>query len=335
MNNKEKKFVETRSRQQIISDNIEIFIDSRNLKRTDFQEKMWLTKQDYYKKKELNGSSYSIDDIVTAAKILNVTTNDLIYNDEEKISLEVITSKKYDPIMAQQELTIQFLNSCFEKPSTIIYKIVFINLILSIAIYFIAKYSILFTLAFFPIIILIFFFIKHTIGYKQTFIINYLDDIYYKIKNVNNNKYFLLMILRFFSITLFLIPGMIVCLTEIYKLDNGIYIIYLISIFYTAVINFSSFFAYTPKKFKKEIYEHEIIGYYSTLFNLISTASINILTTAFISLNNNYWFILIFQLISLIISSLEFSIISKKYNEYKLFYNEYEKKERELFPNNY
>lgn len=39
MNNKEKKFVETRSRQQIISDNIEIFIDSRNLKRTDFQEK--------------------------------------------------------------------------------------------------------------------------------------------------------------------------------------------------------------------------------------------------------------------------------------------------------
>lgn len=143
------------------------------------------------------------------------------------------------------------------------------------------------------------------------------------------------MILRFFSITLFLIPGMIVCLTEIYKLDNGIYIIYLISIFYTAVINFSSFFAYTPKKFKKEIYEHEIIGYYSTLFNLISTASINILTTAFISLNNNYWFILIFQLISLIISSLEFSIISKKYNEYKLFYNEYEKKERELFPNNY
>lgn len=190
MNNKEKKFIETRSRQQIISDNIEIFIDSRNLKRTDFQEKMGLTKQDYYKKKELNGSSYSVDDIVTAAKILNVTTNDLIYNDEEKIALEVITSKKYDPIMAQQELTIQFLNSCFEKPSTIIYKIVFINLILSIAIYFIAKYSILFTLAFFPIIILIFFFIKHTIGYKQTFIINYLDDIYYKIKNVNNNKYF-------------------------------------------------------------------------------------------------------------------------------------------------
>ena len=118
---------------------------------------MGLTKQDYYKKKELNGSSYSVDDIVTAAKILNVTTNDLIYNDEEKIALEVITSKKYDPIMAQQELTIQFLNSCFEKPSTIIYKIVFINLILSIAIYFIAKYSILFTLVFFPIIILIFF----------------------------------------------------------------------------------------------------------------------------------------------------------------------------------
>ena len=80
MNNKEKKFIETRSRQQIISDNIEIFIDSRNLKRTDFQEKMGLTKQDYYKKKELNGSSYSVDDIVTAAKILNVTTNDLIYN---------------------------------------------------------------------------------------------------------------------------------------------------------------------------------------------------------------------------------------------------------------
>ena len=47
------------------------------------------------------------------------------------------------------------------------------------------------------------------------------------------------------------------------------------------------------------------------------------------------WFILVFQLISLIISSLEFSIISKKYNEYKLFYNEYGKKERELFPNNY
>ena len=51
------KYLENRSRQEIISANIENLIDERNMLRTEFQEKIGMSKQENYEKSKCAGSS--------------------------------------------------------------------------------------------------------------------------------------------------------------------------------------------------------------------------------------------------------------------------------------
>ena len=140
------KFIQTKSRREIISANIDNLIDERNMKPAEFQEKMGMSKQDYYKKKSVNGSSYNEEDIMKAAKVLDVTINDIYYDKEEKKSVEVLKIRKYDPIMAQQQVKIKLLNPSFERPSEILSQVIGITIVLMVIIYFISKFSAFYSL---------------------------------------------------------------------------------------------------------------------------------------------------------------------------------------------
>jgi predicted XRE-type DNA-binding protein len=81
---------ENRSRQQIISDNIVYYIKKNNMRQVDFYTSLNINKQDFSKKKNNKGSSFSTDEIYIAAKTLNVTVNDLYYSEEEKKEISVL-----------------------------------------------------------------------------------------------------------------------------------------------------------------------------------------------------------------------------------------------------
>ena len=329
------KFIQTKTRREIISANIENLINERNMSTTEFQEKMGLTKQDYYKKKNLDGSSFNEEDIMKAAKIFDVTINDIYYDNEEKKSVEVLKIRKYDPIMAQQQVKIKLLNPSFEKPSEILSQIIILTIILMILVYFVSKYSAFYSLISLFIPMCIAYDMKSSFGIEKTYIINYLDDIYYEIKEENNNKLNLMRILRLISISIVFILSCILCFIDVEKALVTPLLMYLISTLIAMTIGLICFFAYIPKKFKKKIYQNEIKGYYASLVYLIAISVTNVFATNLFSLNRNYWYITLISIISMIIASNEFVITSKKYNEYKLMYEEFNQKERELFPRNF
>lgn len=329
------KFIQTKSRREIISANIENLIDERNMTTTEFQEKMGISKQDYHKKKIVDGSSYNEDEIMKAAKIFDVTINDIYYDKEEKKSIEVLKIRKYDPIMAQQQVKIKLLNPSFERPSEILSQVIGITIILMVIIYFISKYSVFYSLMSLFIPIFIAYDMKSSFGIEKTYIINYLDDIYYEIKDENNNKLNLLQILRFFSIIIVFIPCFILTFTGVDNEFISSLSMYSISTLITMVIGIVCLFVFIPKKFKKKIYQNEIKGYYASLVYLISISITNVFATNLFSINKNFWYIIMSAIISMIIASIEFVITSKKYNEYNLMYEEYNQKERELFPKDY
>lgn len=329
------KFIQTKNRCEIISANIDNLIDERNMTPAEFQEKMWMSKQDYYKKKSVNGSSYNEEDIMKAAKVLDVTINDIYYDKEEKKSVEVLKIRKYDPIMAQQQVKIKLLNPSFERPSEILSQVIGITIVLMVIIYFISKFSAFYSLMSLFIPMFIAYDMKSSFGIEKTYIINYLDDIYYEIKDENNNKLNILQLLRVCSISIIFIPCFILTFTGVNNESISSMAIYSISTLITMVIGIVCLFIFIPKKFKKKIYQNEIKGYYASLVYLIAISITNVFATNLFSINKNYWYITMSAIISMIIASIEFAITSKKYNEYKLMYEEYNQKKRELFPKDY
>ena len=62
---------------------------------------------------------------------------------------------------------------------------------------------------------------------------------------------------------------------------------------------------------------------------------LNVFSTTIFAINHAYWYTTISSILALIISAIEFAINSKKHNEYKLMYEEYNHEERQLFPDDY
>lgn len=331
------KYLENRSRQEIISANIENLIDERNMLRTEFQEKMGMSKQEYYKKSKCAGSSYNEEDIYKAAEILGVTVNDLYYDEKEKKGLEVLKNPKYHPIMAQQQVKIKLLNPSFERPSEMISQILIICFVLMIIVYFIAKFSAFYSLLALVIPFYIHYDMKSSFGVEKTYVINYLDDIYYEMKNEKNNKQSTLQILRWLSLILIFVPCLIVTFKTIPNEFNeySAVLMYIIVTFISVMIGLICYYAFIPKKFKKRIYQNEIKSYFASLIYLILVAITNVFSTTIFAINHAYWYTTICSILALIISAIEFAINSKKHNEYKLMYEEYNHEERQLFPDDY
>lgn len=331
------KYLENRSRKEIISANIENLIDERNMLRTEFQEKMGMSKQEYYKKSKCVGSSYNEEDIYKAAKLLGVTVNDLYYDEKEKKGLEVLKNPKYHPIMAQQQVKIKLLNTSFEKPSEMISQILMICFVLMIIVYFITKFSVFYSLISLVIPFYIYYDMKSSFGVEKTYVINYLDDIYYEIKNETNDKLLILKILRILSIILIFIPCSIITFKMIPNQLNeyNAVLMYIIVSLISIVVGLICYFAFIPEKFKKKIYQNEIKSYFASVIYLILVAITNVFSTTIFAINHAYWYATISSILALIISAVEFAINSKKHNEYKLMYEEYNHEERQLFPDDY
>jgi len=327
-------------------DNKKIKIDSKNPVVNNFFNylKLMGKKQKEYAKENMidestlskwkkGETSPSVDQIKQAAKYFGITVNDLVYDEKEKKNLEVLADKSYDPILAQQSVKVKLYGHFFNKPLKVLLFCFLAFSVLMLMVYVLRSSS-----PYFSSLILLGIPLSMRAIYinsfdEKTFIINYLDDIYYRRIESLNRLYSLSMVLRilsllstFYYITLYKDFGLA---TDV---QRGLLITLMVLIM---VLMFGSIIAITelPKKFKLEIYDNEITGYNSSKFSLIIHFSIFSVAVMFAMYDFNYYMtFLTVSFVFLVLNSLDFVNISLEYAKYTLMYQENNKNPRELFP---
>ncbi|MDD5292849.1 MAG: helix-turn-helix transcriptional regulator [Candidatus Izemoplasmatales bacterium] len=278
-------------------------------------------------------SSPTLDQVKQAAKYFEITVNDLVYTEKEKKHLEVLSDKSYDPILAQQSIKVKLYADFFKKPAKVL---IFCLLIFSLLVFMVfvlrnnSPYYSLLILMGIPFAS----WAIHVHSFEEkTYIINYLDDIFYRRNESTNKFYFASMIIRVTSIfTIFYYSTLLVNIESTTSIESGLLttlvVLLMVSIF-SSIVSITDL----PKKFKLEIYDNEIAGYKSSkLFLLVqfSIFSISIL----LSIHNftEYMLFLIVSTIILFMNAFDFSRVSFEYSKYVLVYQENDKNPRELFP---
>lgn len=282
-----------------------------------------------------NGSSnMTVEQIYQAAQYFKITVNDLYYTTKEKKNISVLADKTYDPILAQQSLKIDLINQSFKQPWFFIIPAIFMFSIITVITYFLINISFLWSFLTFLGLFFCKYHYNNNFAINKTYIINYLDEIYYKRENVKNKHYFIIIGLQAFALLAMFLSIGFFPLSDYINNSNeeNLLIIYTIIIFIYFLVSVFSFL-FMPFKFKREIYDNEITGYksYITLM-YISILQLSFCILIFCIMPKDFLVNLILSSIVLILNIIGFIMISKEYSEYRLFYEEYEKDPRELFP---
>src|SRR5690606_9834865 len=127
----------------------------------------------------------------------------LYYTEKELKRIDVIASSNYDPIIAQQSVKIKLLNYSFEHPIQVVSPAIILFIIISCLTYLLIQLS-----PYWLALQLLGVFLQKSIFennfmIEKNFIINYLDEIYYKRYSAKND--YLIHQIVFRSIELILI----------------------------------------------------------------------------------------------------------------------------------
>ncbi len=280
-------------------------------------------------------SQLTIEQVRQAAKYFGITANDLMYSDIEKMRLEVIADKSYDPILAQQSIDILLFRDTFEKPIKIILFCLFVFPLIALIIYLFRNqsvyYSLLMPLAI-PLCVLV---IKRNSYENRTFIINYLDQLFYKREDTKNHFYFLSITIRIISFLLvaYIMNKVAINFATTDEFNQSLLIALLIILMMSVFSVILEFFS-LPINFKLEIYDNEIEGYNTTRLTLLIHFSVfSVLGLLFLRDSQVYLQLFCISCAILSINLIDFIKISKEYSKYELVYKENEKEARKLFPN--
>lgn len=329
-----KDYNQNKTRQQIVSDNIMHYVKKKNMSQSEFADKMGISQQDLSKKKANRGSSFNVDDVYNASKILDVTFNDLCYEEEEKVEISVLNDKKYDPIMATKQVEVKYLNESFKTPDNVLATSIGSCLIIGILLIFLINKSEYFSFLILLIPILSLGDFKSSFGINQTYSINYLDDIYYVIKEEKNKYFISCLMLNIVQILIVLACTFLPIFTGKLVDSNTIYIrLYFVTALIILIVSMICLIFGNKKILKKKIYQSEIKSYLAKLINVV--ANLSLFSLSIFMLINGLWYVTILLLINSALGVIDFILISNKYNEYKMVYQEYGKEERELFPKEY
>lgn len=276
-------------------------------------------------------SNPTVEQLKHAAEYFGITVNDLVYDDEQKKKLEVLADKSYDPIIAQQSTDVRVYDRFFNRP--------FMTLSIS-AVIIIGLGFILFifrndfpylSLGIVLGIPLAFRGVHNHLYYTKTFIINYLDDIFYYRIDSANKKYISSLIVRVLSLmTIFYYITLLQGFELSTNQEKGLLLALLFLIMF---LLFASIISITdlPKKFKHEIYDREIDAYNSSFFVLLIHLAIFVVAVLLLLYNlSDYLIFFVVSFVFLLLNVREFINLSLEYAKYVLMYQEDGKEPREL-----
>ena len=308
---------DTRSRQLKIVDNIERYIREKNIKKKDFCEKICISQSTFSKwKSETN--NISLDYLDKTISVLDINSNDLFYSDEEKEKIVILSEKeKYSKIKTQKIInikkTLPFLNlHIYTIPITLFISIVY----LAISLVYLKESE--FTLLISLLIFVFVWFIVGKVERKEEYIVNYLDDVYYKIEKCANQYRKKCITAKIIScIFTFINCFLIIPFIKVEKNENYFYLYFLFILLYFILSLIYTF--YTPKQLKEEIYDHETSIYKNAFsFMIFSFVIIIIFISSSIQINNFSILGFVLLLVDLISRILNYIFVSKKFAEYKM-----------------
>lgn len=263
-------------------------------------------------------SNMNEEHIIQAANYFNVSVNALYYTEQELKELNVSNDSNYDPIMAQQQIVLETIEDKVDNYKGFLFINLFISLIAMFGVYYLVlEYGEALILLLLIIPLFAIYVYKTVLVYKKTFIINYVDNIYYKIEDTNN-KYFVWLIISY-VIQIILSFNILCCYLYYGPRSNHDLLVIINFIFNTVYILVLIYSLFTVKKKMKEtIYEHEIESYNCSLISsvfcfLFVFSSIPMFFLFYFS----HW-PLISLLILPILAIVNVSLLAKKHSEYEL-----------------
>ena len=276
-----------------------------------------------------NKQPMAVSDIKDAANTFGLTMNDFCYSQHEKKRIHVKNSE-YHPSMAQQSVETRLFNDELRKPFRSIFIVLFAFLLSFMFALIFIKFSPFWSFLIFNGFIYLFSYIKKDFGTKKTFIINYLDDIYYYRENPKNSNFKIMLIMHLLSGLLIFI---VMCLFALLYKDNNdtLTAINMCVSLFGLPINIITYLG-VNKRYSKVMYHNEIIGYKLSLFNLFACLTIFFFSLLQFSICiSNSWHIVIISIIPLILAVFEFKLTCKNYSQYRLVYQNDGGKREELF----
>lgn len=311
--------------------NVERQLKHSGLTQKEFAAKFDVTESKISKWKKGNQFP-DIIEIRRIADFFNINTNDLLYSEQEKLVMERLSDPTYKPISATQIITTTLYENYFTKYFIIIAMIIVSFIVFSLMTYIISNSNPNYL---FQILILVptyYYLIPKIFVRKKNYIVDHLDLIYYEIKN-HVNKHYILSIL-FKSIIVLLMFGLLFGLsftnvsTEIER--TGLVLLFLIDLLLLYALIYSFFVI--PRKYKMRISDKEIESYKATLLVFLSSTVLLVICLILGYINiQRYLPQVIVSSVILILASIEFILVSKKYSEYQLMYEEFRKKPRILY----
>lgn len=277
-------------------------------------------------------SNMNEEHIYQAAKYFNISVNALYYTQQELKEISVLEVNKYDPIMAQQQIVIESLETKISNYLPFIICNIIVLLFFTLLVF--ENYKsfgdvLLLGLAIFPILSRVIY--KITSVDKETYIINYLDQMYYR-TDEEINKNFIVLLLSIILQSL-LLTALWVCVYYFFDADSFISQCTIYCIFVTLVLNIVCIFQ-IRKKNKKDIYDVEIDDYLNSIMVFIMTLLLTSLISVHCLFNPERLWVLIIMTPILTLSLLNTILLLRKYSKYKLvLYDQKEDTIRQLFKN--
>lgn len=278
-------------------------------------------------------SNMNEEHIYQAAKYFEVSVNTLYYTQQELKQLSVLEVSEYDPILAQQQVEIEHLDT---KVSSYM-EFCFASLIIAAMLGFFINYLLEDINSIWPLIFVVALPIISTYLYKsflidkQIFIINYLDQIYYKIHNKKNQYFVLMLIISVISLILGLLGICYIAyfmIVEYYDFLTQLLFLFVSVFTIMSLLNLSNL----RLNFKESIYYYEIEGFENTLKIFIVGIVVLLLAIPFSTYYISFaWSIIFFALLP-ILTFINVILYAKKLGEYKLvLFDQKDNAERELF----
>lgn len=313
---RDKKIPSTKLRSEIIADNIFKYLEKNQLKQKDLAEACIVSPSDVSKWKNYK-SKVNIDDLEKIALFLKVTVKDLYYSEEEKKRGIPELSDKVDPSTV---LTQRLAHLSVGAPTKKVHlPIILMNLFLMLMLFLFINifknkdgYNLLISLIYILIINLVIKFSFHEV----TYIVNYMSDVFFKIKD-NKNQYFISdIIIKTLSIVYSVVMFFVIC----YVFILNVTIINFLVFFAVITYMFFSFgnLIRLKKKYKDEVYSWEFDSYRSS-FNSFTISSVILVIFVYMCIEHSYSYVfIIFAGIDFFLRMIEYILTSMKCSEYKI-----------------
>lgn len=315
---------------RVIHENFFKYLDSKSITQKQYAGDHNLDRSLISKWKS-GQANMTVEQVYRAAEYLDVTVNDLFYSEKQKTKIHLFNDKSFAPIKAQRILKQRILDEAFSNPLIALIAVVIINLVIGVlSLLLVEKYDIWMIL-----IVLLgssgWYAAKYVSESNRTYIVNYIDEIYYTRKETTTSKkwfYSILIIIGFVLIvTQMLLTTIYTNVDAVVSLLAAIYVLVLLVLFLVSII----FLIMIPKKFPSVMYAYEADGF--TISRVLMSLAIyeSTICALIIYLSNtlSYYFIAI-QIVLSGLFILIYFLVAKQYSEYVLTYDEYGKEPRPL-----